>query len=58
MDIMRKVENSVGDGSAHSTSKDRHNLKTKTGETILGKLKLWTLNVKEQLQMYQSHCIK
>ncbi|KAA0707310.1 ALK and LTK ligand 2 [Triplophysa tibetana] len=38
MDIMRKVENSVGDGSAQSTSKDRHNLKTKTGETILGPL--------------------
>lgn len=36
MDIMSKVENSVGDGSAHSTLKDHHNLKTKTGETILG----------------------
>lgn len=35
MDIMRKVENSVGDGSAHSMSKDHHNLKTKTGETVL-----------------------
>ncbi|XP_073731574.1 aLK and LTK ligand 2a [Misgurnus anguillicaudatus] len=35
MDIMSKVENSVDDGSAQSTSKDSHNLTTKTGERIL-----------------------
>jgi len=42
MDIMRQVENRSDDVSAQKTEralepKDAHNLKTESGETILGK---------------------